>query len=532
MLNLNRIIRVLIFVTATQILAVGRDAEAVDLTKKELAFFPVSVQFSPVPSGKGWKGETALAPLSNKDGQIEFQTYALKGQTRLFHISSQKTVRSNWPTNIRITLEKTKPLRFPRGKRLPLYVWPIMGALSGLDDAEAEEVIKQLDDRGIAVCVNWSNGSKKSLEEGLRIGAIQQNLGLRVNVHATSCMHSFFNGDETTFHVDENGKTFYDSSFGGRKMGCPFALESRYPVIKEQVEFFLRGYKEKGINVDFIFADWEIDGPIEWNDAWANSRRCSRCRENIKNIDDFREFQKALRLIRSDIQRVAFGNNVTSYFPDALVGNYGVYPNDGYRYWYDYFEKPVAKGIPYKADQRAKYREWFQEMHLCGYTFAMPTVYTWYSIFDWYDFEDPDYRWFYNMLLVASNAGKHTPKNIPIISFVHWTTTSPPANPDPKVTQFSEEKYRELLWHMLLRGHDGLFLWCPQRELSVEIVPVHEVYAAALQYKDFLDEGEPICFEAPTQAGPVVSGLRLGNKALVRRTDFDGSSQMVTLRVV
>lgn len=77
--------------------------------------------------------------------------------------------------------------------------------------------------------------------------------------------------------ADQDGQPFYDDSFGEQKMGCPFALDFRYPAIKEQVEYFLRGYKAAGIGVDFIFADWEIDGPIEWNDAWANSKKCRRC---------------------------------------------------------------------------------------------------------------------------------------------------------------------------------------------------------------------------------------------------------------
>jgi hypothetical protein len=161
----------------------------------------------------------------------------------------------------------------------------------------------------------------------------------------------------------------------------------------------------------------------------------------------------------------------------------------------------------------------------------MPTVYTWYPTFQWYDFSDPDYRWFYNMLLVATNAAQHTPEDIPIISFVHRTTTSPPKEPDPEVKQFSEEKYRELLWHMLLRGVDGFFLWCPQKELVQEIKPVLAVYGEALEYKEFLDQGKPVTFAVPKTEGPVVSGLKLGQKVLVRRTDFGPVQEPVRLRV-
>jgi hypothetical protein len=428
------------------------------------------------------------------------------------------------PDGVRVVLANAKPLEVPRGNRLPLYILPITNSLRGLDDRRTEEVVRKLDARGIGYSVDWNYGERdKSLAEGLRIGALQQRLGLRVAVHATAPLHSFFNGDPDTLHVGEDGETFSDDSFRGHPMGCPFALGHRYAVIKEQVEFFLREYKKAGVAIDFIFADWEIDGPIEWNDAWKNSKKCRRCREHLTDIEDFREFQSSLRRIRSDLQRVAFGENVTSYFPQALVGNYAVYPHNGQRYWYDYFEKPDAT-LPFQSDQKAMYREWFHEFDLTGYTFAMPVVYTWYSTFSWYDWDVPDYRWFYNMLLTGSNAGEHTRRRTPIITFVHWHTTAPPKKPDPAVEQFSAAKYQELLWHLLLRGHDGLFLWCPGSELAEEVRLVHEVYAQSLHYKEFLDHGEPLSFAVPEKPGPVVSGLKLGDKVLALRTDFDGAS--------
>jgi len=110
----------------------------------------------------------------------------------------------------------------------------------------------------------------------------------------------------------------------------------------------------------------------------------------------------------------------------------------------------------------------------------------------------------YNMLLVATNAGRNTPASIPIISFVHWHTTAPPEKPDPSVKQLSRESYQELLWHMLLRGTDTFFLWCPRDEDSEQTRLVHEVYAAAQQYGEFLEKGTPVDFRVPTRPGPAV----------------------------
>ncbi len=454
--------------------------------------------------------------------------------TYAVNASAQEMKRMTHAEIIQDVLQRTKPLAFPRGDRLPIRASRLEGLWTD-DDAEVERVLRELDARGIAMNARWSPGNReKSLAEGLRLARLQKKLGLGIGINANACMHSFCNGEERTFHVAEDGTLFYDDSFSPRrKMGCPFALKHRYPEIREQFDHFLGAYKDAGLDIEFIYLDWEIDGPLEWNGAWASSKKCTRCRQSIPNIDDFAEFQRALRTLRCEMQREVCAETVKRYFPRALVGNYSVYPHNGYRYWYDYYEE-FAEGAPFKADQRAKYREWFHEFSLTGYTFAMPVVYTWYPTFGWYDFANADYRWFYNMLLVATNACKSTPADIPIISWLHWHTTSPPREGEPTIPglqQFSEEKYRELLWHMLLRGTDGLMMWCPAEETGKEMQLLQEVYAAALEYKEFLDNGEPVSFAVPSQPGPVVSGLRLGNRVLVRRTDFDDTKGSISLDV-
>lgn len=440
---------------------------------------------------------------------------------------NEKTLLS---PNIRTVLDHTKTLGRPLGQRLPLWILPISGQLSSLKDSLATETLRELQSRGIGYTVNWNpDRFEETLREGLRIGRMQQNAGQRVGVNANACLYSFFDGSDEMLHVDKQGAFFSEGSFGP-KLGCPFAIAHRYPVMKERVARFLRGYQAEGLEVDFIFADWEIDGPIEWNDAWASSKRCTRCRKQVGDIDDFRAFQRALRGVRSEMQREVFGGLVRSFFPEALVGNYGVYPHEGHRYWYDYFEKETV-GAPYRLDQKAKYREWYPEFPETHYSFAMPVIYTWYRIFNWYDFESADYRWFYNMLLVGSNAARSTPSTIPLIPFVHWHTTAPPEEPAPHVQQFSKEKYQELLWHLLLRGHDTFFLWCLGNELGIEVELLHQVYRESLAYNGFLEAGTPIGFDVPEEAGVVISGLRQGNQVLVMRTDFRSNAHPTMLQI-
>jgi len=445
----------------------------------------------------------------------------------------EKPAAPQWPDHIQTVLDNTGPLEHDRGKRLPLYIWSFDPGQ--LDDEQAEILVRELDARGIGVVCTWTPDEREQTLSGcLAVARAQKKLGKRISVNANRLLYSLFNGEESTAHIDDNGRTFFDESFPEKRhMGCPFAIDHRKAEIRERVEFYVNRYKEEGLGLDFVVGDWEIDGPLEVNRAYEASKKCSRCRRHLGEDFSFTEFQKTMREMRSYLQYHVYSSVVLSAFPEALVGNYAVYPNDGYRYWYDYFEF-YAEGQPYKADRGARYRNWYNDFPATSYTCAMPVIYTWFPTYNWYDFDSPDYRWFYNMLLVASNAGKSTNQNTPVISFVTWNTVWVSHNqkamePDPAIKQMSPESYQELLWHMLLRGSDAFYVYFGKGNLAPEISLVHEVYAAAQQYGEFLDSGLPISYEVPDQPGTVVSGLALGDRVLVRRTDFGKNREPVEI---
>lgn len=436
-----------------------------------------------------------------------------------------------WPAKIEVVLRNTRPLEFPRGERLPLFLWPAMDP-GLLDLAGAEALVRELDRRGVGLVASWqARDIPGSLDRALIIARAQKNAGVPVAVNATSLLYGFFDGSPATAHIDEAGRPFFDDSFGREAhIGCPFALEARVGEIRGRVERFLAAYIKEGLPLDFVWADWEVDGPLEVNRAHAAAKKCVRCRAVLPALDDFLAFQKAVRDIRAGLQRRAYAEPILEARPDALVGNYAVYPDDGWREWYDYFET-CEESQPYLADGRAKYRHWAAEFPGTGYTFAMPVVYPWARLFGWYDFDDPDYRWFYNMLRVASNAGKNAPAGLPVIPFVHFHPIDAEKFPAPGFRPMTPEAYRELLWHILLRGADTFYLWAGEAEYPLEVRLVHEVWAEAQRFGEFLDRGVPVTFEVPGTPSPVVSGLRLGNRVLVRRTEFGSSPAPVSLEV-
>ncbi len=432
---------------------------------------------------------------------------------------------------IRAMIDDIEPLKHPRGDRIPMRGSRLENWLPE-NDNEAREVLMALDARGIGMSYRVRHFNEENLAAAVRMGRLQQELGLPVSVHASSPLYGFFNGDEDTFHIAEDGTPFFDDSFSSRKMGCPFRLEHRKEDIKKQMRSWLDAYDEAGVTVDFIYFDWEIDGPIEWNGAWEQSKQCTVCLDHVPDLAvNFYAFQDSLRAIRSDLQRECAVELINDYYPDALVGNYAVYPNNGVRYWYDYFEY-LPEGAPWIGDQKARYRRWYSaEFEEAGYTFANPTVYTWYPTWSWYpEFDNDDYRWFYNMLLVASNAGRHTPKEVPLISWVHWHTTVPPED-GGVAPQMSEWAYQELLSHMFLRGTESLMMWCRPEETVKEVLLMQDVYDATGEWHDFLAGGTPKLFDVPRAPGSVISAVRHENKLLVRRTDFSDNPDAVIIEI-
>jgi hypothetical protein len=452
------------------------------------------------------------------------------------HLAQADTVP--FPSTVQLVLDHTQPLAYPRGERLPLYLWPARNP-GVWSDAQAETLVRNLDVRGVGLVMSWNAGAlEQTLAAGLPVARAQKKLGVPINIDATGPMYSFFDGSPETAHIDDNGQPFFDESFGTKTMGCPFRLEHRIAPMRERMQSFIDAYAKEGLSLGFVFADWEIDGPLEWNHALAASKKCRVCRAHLRDTDDFLAYQDTLRRMRSRLQRMAYAEPVLEAFPEALVTNYAAYPNDGWRYWYDYFERYVP-GQPARVEQGARYRHWANEFAETGYTAAMPVVYPWSWTWNWYDFQPGDYRWFYNGLLVASNAGRHTPADVPIVSFVHWHTVDvgrsevdgAPKDFGEAPQQMSEATYQELLWHMLLRGTDTFFLWCTEAENVKEVELLHPVWAAAQEYGAFLDKGTPVNFEVPSKPGSVVSGLRLGDQVLVRRTDFTDNTEPVNIEV-
>lgn len=56
---------------------------------------------------------------------------------------------------------------------------------------------------------------------------------------------------------------------------------------------------------------------------------------------------------------------------------------------------------------------------------------------------------------------------------------------------------------------------------------LQEVYNNSLEYNVWIQSGRPVFFDVPAQEGSVISGLKLNNRVLIRRTDFTGNKKPI-----
>jgi hypothetical protein len=434
-------------------------------------------------------------------------------------------------------LEAIPPLTSPLGQRPPLFLWsPEMPVTAS--DAQLETTLQALQARGLCLFLRWQPEASNTMTQLQRVAGIQKRLGLPVAVDATPVSHGLFPKGDAYSHVGQDGKPFRGSGLSWNP-GCPCRATSRNDAVRGRIESYARAQQAAQLPLDYWISDWELDGPNEWKQSWAVARKCVTCCRRIPDIaTNFPAFQAVVRQLRAEMQRENFVQPVQACFPAVRIGNYAMNPHDGYRYYWDYYEedafgKPnLAEGIAYRREQGAYYRPWWRgEFETSGYNLAAPVIYAWYHLFANYAFTNTDYRWFYGMLLEGTSVTRHTPANTPLIPFLHGLPIGAPDKPSDRPAGFaplSAAMFKELAWHLLLRGADSFILWAPGDEVR-ELQPLQAAYAESLAYPEFFEKGTPVLFDLPNQPGVVVSALKLDGKLLVRRTDFGNPAGPFTI---
>ena len=96
------------------------------------------------------------------------------------NLSKAENNAIKWPSHIQAVLDATKPLKYDRGERLPLYLWQAMDP-GQLNEKALEKLVTDLNNRGVGLISSWNPGNRQnSLAQSLMIAKVQKKLNLRI----------------------------------------------------------------------------------------------------------------------------------------------------------------------------------------------------------------------------------------------------------------------------------------------------------------------------------------------------------------
>ena len=434
-------------------------------------------------------GRAAEAPLPESNAiplSADVRLYAEKGCTYS-------------ETNLYERLIKhLPPLRHARGRRWPMILWS-----GGSFEPQPKEITMALLARGLAQHIQLDTNMLPSAQALQAAGAPV----IMVQGAAGAWPASLAGAPELWAHQ------FTNAFKPDEHLRPCLSIFTGWATNADKVRATLRRFKEAGVTVDAVWMDWEGD-PLFQDDSYEQACQCRRCRETLParvlaSKDSFRRYSWRLY---NDLIGAYLAAPVRETFPSCSVANWNIVVSIGQPVLHWTGNSPISPGLPSLL------------------TAMNPVAYgqTLYFSDYWkkeYPFNVEHVDQFYTHLLLhevtgnAANAAVYAPETATIPWVCRWC----PDDMDPRIPVMSRERYREVLRHHWLRGVDGMQIFNPSRK-GYEDMAVHEVedavavYDEMLEFKDYLDAGEPFGLELPRAQddGVLWSGLRRESSAVVR----------------
>lgn len=312
---------------------------------------------------------------------------------------------------------------------------------------------------------------------------------------------------------------------------CPLLLEGWRKKADELRATFTK-FKESGVKVDAVWLDWEIE-PYPGKSQWKEAKACSRCRAMFPPgvLDSYDRYRAFITLWRNDLFSTYAVAPILEIYPGCSVTNW-----------------EVVISSPDHPTPRWSGNGNVAPVGLGMFTAANPVVYgntAWYEPhwkkeWNWpLDVAHMDRVYTSVMLGQISKHEENAKISAPEKQSIPWVDRFCADDRDEKIPILSRERYREILRHCWLRGADGMQVfnpnWFPNDPkksaiVTEEVEDAVAVYDEMLEYRSFLDGGITMNTDVPepTGDGPIWSGLRLGNKAVIRT--FTQAARETTLK--
>jgi hypothetical protein len=418
-----------------------------------------------------------------------------------------------------------QPMRHDTVGRLPLFLWNVplprdSTLVRTRQDGTLRRAIDQLAERGIVPTVQmgweWTPDGALAMAQTLREAGRPVYLLIPDAELVERGSYS-----DTTVWV-----TGPDASLGGRERRWPCLPLADPWAGAARVRELVQPFKDAGIELSGVWFDDEAL-PHPWNGVYEAQKGSPDCVQYypIGALADWSAFQRYVFGLRTDLQSSVMADPVHVLFPKARVGNY--------------HEAASSADVPFVDEGGNSYpprslgrldalmpSAYANTLHLARLARAeAPTQ------------EAADRLYFFLLLRTVStaNANKAPGKvSVPFVSRFVRDDQSPAVR-----FGMSQQAYRELIRHVLLRGSDGLYLFnlgypgspVTPAESFESIEDARAVYDEMLAHRDFLDRGKPMTYAVPTPDGLTViwSGLCLPDRCLVRTVTLGPETRQVML---
>lgn len=410
-------------------------------------------------------------------------------------LSKAKPKTIDWLKTIR---QKVKPLTHSRGNRWPL----IMMKGTGYEPLSSDS-INMLLKRGITqhlkVDPSMIPAALKLQDMGSPVILMEGSHGAwpyTLEKDKTQWAHQYPTNQKVPPH-------WRDTPSPTRFQGWHLAAQKLRTILGE--------FRKKGVLVDAVWLDYEGE-PSQANYYAATlspSTRKLLPDEAVLNETSFRHYTRQLWV---QLLSAYMAAPIREIFPNVSVSNWVVTlssPQKPLLDWLNRTHPPLGPSL-------------FTATTPIAYGIDTTFLVLWRKKYP-LDQEHVDQLYMHVLLRQVSVDSENRQQMAPYLKAFPWVARWVPDHPNKKVPVMSRKRYREALIHLWLRGIDGMQVFNPaypgQEDMAVfEVMDTVAIYDEMLAYRTFLDKGSVMNFEFPKvqDEGPVWSGLRLGDKAIVR----------------
>jgi hypothetical protein len=409
-------------------------------------------------------------------------------------------------------LEKVPRLKHDRGSRWPLITWEGFST-----EPQEPKYYQQLLERGLAQHVRLD---PRMIETAL---AIQRAGSPVIVMEGNSGVHPASLAGEPAEWAHR-----FDDGYQPKEYlrPCP-SIHLGWARFADKLRETLRQFREKGVQIDAVWTDWEND-PLYGADRYEQAQRCRRCREILprSTLSSSERFLDYTARKFYELFGAYYAAPVLEFYPKCSVTNWLAQPSTP--------EEPQ----PGWSGNRGR-------VHLPPLVTAWnPTAYgaaSWVwkarKKEDRQDQERVDQVYTNLLLRQVSLAGKLGERWAPEKELIPWVTRWVSEPPELEFPVMSRERYREVLRHLWLRRVAAMQIFSP-RTPGYEDMALPEVedavaaYDDLLAFREFLAGGEVLNYQVPPELddGVVWSGMRLGDRAIVRAFKQDGGTARLKVR--